>query len=112
MPLTAKQYCDALREAQGLVSIAARRLGVTRGAVQAAMNKHPSVRLARDDAKAKLVDLAEGKLYKRINDEDMTAIIFFLKTQAKDRGYIEKHEVEATVKGDIVINLLDLPELT
>lgn len=51
-----------------------------------------------------LVDFAESKLLKKINDEDMTAIIFFLKCQGKSRGYVERGQFEgATVNiGQII----------
>lgn len=45
-----------------------------------------------------LIDFAESKLFNLMNDKNVTAIIFFLKTRAKSRGYIEK--VEQVISGD------------
>ena len=41
-----------------------------------------------------LLDLAESKLLENIENNENTAIIFYLKTKGKKRGYIEKQEVE------------------
>lgn len=90
--LTATDYAQAITEAQGLISVAARRLGVSRSAVYAAVNRHKRVAEALQDARERTTDLAEGKLYGKINDGDITAIIFYLKTQGKARGYIERQE--------------------
>lgn len=89
---TAADYAKAVTEAQGLISVAARRLGVTRSSVYSAINKHASVREAVEDARERTTDLAEGKLFSKISEGDMTAIIFYLKTQAKGRGYVERQE--------------------
>lgn len=37
-------------------------------------------------------DMAESKLMKAINSDELTAIIFYLKTKHKARGYIERTE--------------------
>lgn len=94
-------YANAITEAQGLISVAARRLGVSRGAVYNAMNRHKTVAEAAADARERTTDLAEGKLYQKINDGDMTAIIFYLKTQAKQRGYVERQELSGPGGGPI-----------
>ena len=44
-------------------------------------------------AKEGLIDHVEHQLLRRINHDDTTAIIFSLKTRAKDRGYVEKQEI-------------------
>ena len=44
-----------------------------------------------------LIDFAESKLMQEVRSGNTTAILFFLKTQAKDRGYIERTEQDVTV---------------
>jgi transposase len=39
-----------------------------------------------------IVDLAENKLMKKINEDDTTCILFALKTIGRDRGYSERNE--------------------
>lgn len=53
--------------------------------------------------KETLLDLAESKLIQNIQDQDTTSIIFYLKTQGKKRGYIEKSEIDQTIAGNIKI---------
>lgn len=40
-----------------------------------------------------LLDVAEDMLAKKIKDGDTATLIFFLKTQGKKRGYIERQEL-------------------
>lgn len=47
------------------------------------------------------VDFAEEKLFENIGENDNTAIIFYLKTKGRHRGYIEKKETKLDVKGSI-----------
>lgn len=46
-----------------------------------------------EEITAKSLDLAEGKLLKSINDGNLSAIIFYLKTKGRDRGYCERNEI-------------------
>lgn len=54
-----------------------------------------------DDYDESLGDLAESKLMMAINEGNLTAIIFYLKTKHKGRGYVEGQEIKATVQGAI-----------
>ena len=50
-------------------------------------------------ARESSVDLAESELMKAIRAGNMTAIIFFLKTQGRSRGYVERSDHDFTASG-------------
>ena len=95
---TAAQIADALTEANGFVSVAARNLGCSDSTVRNYIERYAICKQTVIDSREKMIDIAEGKLYQNIMLGDNTAIIFFLKTQAKHRGYIEKSVTEVTGK--------------
>lgn len=88
----AKKIIKAIKEAKGLLTVAAVRAGVTYWTIWKYSKDYPSVAKAIEESKEGLLDLAEAKLYQEINSGNMTAIIFYLKTQGKKRGYIERVE--------------------
>ena len=89
---TAKRIIKALKETNGLLTMAAAKSGIGYRTVCRYVAEFPSVKEAAQDAKEAMLDFAEGKLYIKIKDGDNTAIIFYLKTQGKARGYIERQE--------------------
>lgn len=102
---TAQQVADALTQAKGFVSVAARNLGCADNTVRNYMERYAVCKQAVTDARESMIDIAEGRLYQNINSGDNTAIIFYLKTQAKHRGYIERYEHTGKDGGDISIKL-------
>lgn len=103
---TADEVAKAVYEAKGLCSIAAKRLGCDPATVRNYAAKYPTVREAITQAREDLKDFAESKLLRRIDDDDLTAIIFFLKTQAKDRGYVERAEVTGVDAGPVILKVV------
>lgn len=91
---TQKEMAEALRESKGFVSAAARRLACDPLTVYNYMAKYPELVEIRKEAKEAEKDLAEMMLGKMIRDGNFPATCFYLKTQAKDRGYIERQEHE------------------
>ncbi len=90
---TAAQVIEALEEAQGYVSKAAYILGCTSQTVYNYRNRFPTVADAWQGIREKRTDFVENKLQEQIDKGNVTAIIFYLKTQAKDRGYVERQEI-------------------
>jgi len=90
---TAKRIIEAISKSAGLLTIAAKNSGISYTTVNRYVHDFPSVAQAVVDAKEAMLDFAEGKLYSKIKAGDNTAIIFYLKTQGKSRGYIERQEI-------------------
>ena len=91
---TRQQIIDALAESMGMISPAARTLGCSRNTITTYMKEYPEIAEAISDANEEVNDVAELKLYDAIKRGEAWAICFRLKTRAKNRGYIEKAEVE------------------
>jgi len=53
---------------------------------------------AIDNVKDFCIDHVESKLMDAIDEGDITAIIFYLKTIGKNRGYVERQEIKAAVE--------------
>lgn len=48
-------------------------------------------------AEESIIDFAESKLVEHINNNDVQALIFFLRTKGKKRGYVEKTETDVNI---------------
>lgn len=105
-----KQLIEALNEYKGIVSTACKSVGLSRTQYYNYYNEDPEFAKLADEAQENAIDFVEGKLFEKINGvtcmgkEDVyeqppsdTAIIFYLKTKGKKRGYVEKTEQAITV---------------
>lgn len=96
--MTKKQIIKALKEAKGVITVAAESLDCSRQAIYKRMKKDDDIAQARDDAREGMIDTAENALHDLITDPDhkdhYKAIRYYLSTQGKDRGYSEKHQHE------------------
>ena len=101
--LTVEKVNKLIDEMMGNVSMVARSLNVDRSTVYNFMKKHPTVKQALDEAREKMIDNVESKLYSRALDGDTAAMIFFLKTQGKSRGYVERQEVTGADGGAVLV---------
>jgi hypothetical protein len=105
-----EELLAAIDDLHGNVAAIARRYRLSRRTIKRRCDRSPSLREALEDARETMKDNAESSLYSRILSGDITAIIFYLKTQAKDRGYIERVEhtgkdgAELVVKPDATVS--------
>lgn len=66
-----------------------KKLGISKRKFEQWKTSNPQFRQALMDAKELLIDFAERQLLEKIKGGNLGAIIFFLKCQAKHRGYLE-----------------------
>lgn len=85
----------ALLDLSGNTAAVARQFGVSRQAVQKFIEKH-GLREIAIEAKETMKDHVESALYRAALAGEAWAVCFFLKTQAKDRGYVERVAVDQT----------------
>lgn len=104
--LSQKKVKDALIKKKGNVSDVANYLGCTRKTIYNYINKYDDVKTAREDAVEAAIDYVESKLFDQIEKGNITAIIFYLKTIGKSRGYIERQETEQV--GEVVFRVVEV----
>lgn len=91
---TAERIIKAIKESNGFLTEAAPKAGVGYRTIVRYANEYPSVREAVEEAKEGMTDFVESQLFKAIKEGNIAAIIFYLKTQAKDRNYTERINTE------------------
>ena len=95
------EVAEALRAARGLVVVAARRLGCNRNTVLNYVDRYPSVAEALSEARELQLDVSEARLFQAIDQGELAAITFYLRTVGRHRGYSERHEV--AVDGKVAV---------
>lgn len=111
---TKKAILEALEDKYGIVTEACRSIGLSRSTYYDWLKNDPEFKAAVEEITDTAIDYVEGKLFEKIGGVDVqtfnskgeptvysqppsdTAIIFYLKTKAKKRGYIEKSEIGFT----------------
>lgn len=83
----------ALVECRGIVTDACKAVGVGRRLYYDYYNNDPEFRAEADDVQEVAIDFVEGRLFAQIEDDVPSSTMFYLKTKAKHRGYIERQEV-------------------
>ena len=94
MSYSKKSIIKAIERTGGIINNAAAALGCSRQTIYNARDRWPEVAEAIENERETLKDVVEEKLVEQIMQGNMTAIIFFLKCQAKDRGYVERQETD------------------
>jgi hypothetical protein len=88
-----KDMLHALEASLNNITKAAEKIGITRQTHYNWMAADPVYKKAAESIDDVKLDFVEEKLKDRIMDGDTTAIIFYLKTKGKKRGYIERQEL-------------------
>ena len=92
--LTEAKILAAMDDCGGIISVVARRLGVKRDTVAKYIRENPVLQERVASECETFTDVAESSLMRLIREGNVAATIFYLKTKAKSRGYIERQEVQ------------------
>lgn len=121
------KFLRELAKSRGTIYVACNNVGINRTTYYRWMEMYPDFKEAVEEINESVIDFVESKLIEKVNGitvrkgvddesgEDIiydlppsdTAIIFFLKTRAKKRGYIERSEF-ANPPGESFSLTLDL----
>lgn len=85
---------DALELSLGIVTTACKQAGIHRSTHYDWYNSDPAYKKAVDDIQNVSLDFAETQLFQAMKDMNVAAVIFYLKTKGKSRGFVERSEFE------------------
>lgn len=99
---------EALQKNLGLITQTAQSLGygTDRKAVYRLIKRYKLEEVLAE-AREISVDVAEAKLVEKINNGDTTALIFFLKTMGKKRGFVERQELTGNEGGPVEVEMVN-----
>ena len=93
-PNKKEMFLKALGSNLGHITDACKSANIHRRTYYSWIEKDKDFKDECDSVQESLIDLAENHLLQKIKKGDITAIIFYLKTKGKKRGYDEKHQIE------------------
>lgn len=85
---------EALDKSMGIVTTAAKSIGIDRATHYRWMESDPKYKEAVEDLQNVVLDFAETALYEMVQEHNPAATLFLLKTKGKQRGYVERQEIQ------------------
>lgn len=86
----------AIEGSAGNKLLISRRVGCNRNTLNEYLAAYPDLQTALDNEVEELGDVCEAQLAAKIKEGNLTALIYYSKTKLKNRGYVERQEVEST----------------
>jgi hypothetical protein len=99
-------FLKALENGMGIITNALEACNVPRAKYLIWYNNDEEFSKMVLQIQEKQIDFVESKLLEKINNGDTQAILFYLKTKGKDRGYTEKPQIDDNKNVVININAL------
>ena len=110
--LTVPMVAKLLRHFEGNMASVALKFGVTRQAVFMFCKAHPELQDVLQECRETMKDTAESCLYGKVKEGEGWAVRFYLRNQARDRGYVERSELDhtGTLRATINVSAEDLTD--
>ena len=94
MAVPIKEVKKALKAKKGIVSDAAKVLGISATALHRRIQRNKSLQLVKWEARESIIDMAEQGLITNLRTKKPWAIKYTLSTLGKSRGYVERVETQ------------------
>ena len=105
-----KALLEALEKSMGVVTPACKSVGIARSTYYEWYNNDADFKVKVNDLQEVALDFAESKFYQLISEGDKTCVIFHLKTKGKNRGYVERSEIDMSSDDRIQIEITPFEE--
>lgn len=102
-----KAMIEALENSLGIVSVACRKIGISRQTHYRWLEEDADYEKQAKEIIEATIDYVESKLFENISDKKEASIMFYLKSKAKHRGYIERQEVDMGNNNHFRIEIID-----
>lgn len=89
-----KKFPEILEKNQGNISQTCKKLKISRSTYERLYQTDKEFQKSCNDIQEALLDEGESMLHKQIQEGNTAALIFYLKTKGKSRGYVERTEVD------------------
>jgi len=96
-------FIKAFEHSAGNVTHACKSIDICRQTYYDWIDKSDTFKKRCDDIKESNIDFAESILMSEIKKSNLTATIFYLKTQGRNRGYVERQEMD--IDGDLSLSV-------
>jgi hypothetical protein len=108
---TQAEVIQALQEMGGIVSEAAKKLGLASSTgLRERIKRNPALKAAVDEIREDTKDLSESVILDALKARDKDMAKWYLASLARDRGFGNKQEIE--VKGKLEVEAVDLGRLS
>lgn len=84
---TDSEIISALKDAHGLPAVAARALGIDRHTIYNRAKRSPAIQDALIEAREHIIELAEQRLFEKVNAGELQACTYLLSRLARSKGY-------------------------
>ena len=104
---TKRKMLESLEKHLGIVTVAASAAGIHRSTHYQWMQDDADYKKKVEELNNVCLDFAESKLFDNIRKNKETSTIFFLKTRGKNRGYVERQEIDLGTDNHFRVEIVD-----
>tara|TARA_R110000744_G_scaffold104713_1_gene200384 strand:- start:2082 stop:2465 length:384 start_codon:yes stop_codon:yes gene_type:complete len=104
---TKSNMLEALENSLGIVSIACRKVGISRQTHYRWQQEDLEYNKSSKDIIEATIDYVESKLFENIGSKKEASIMFYLKSKAKHRGYVERQEIDMNANNHFRVEIID-----